>query len=583
MKNFFLSRWLHPLLLLMWIILAAMLRFNQLTGKTPSTPELATLVFSLGHGFLEVPLDQVISLDTLMQPLQPDSTSGIGDVIHHMKTDPHPPTYFVLTHLWIKLFTPSDELSLLAVARSLSAILGVASIPAMFGFGWLAFRSRLVGQITAGLMAVSPYGIYLAQEARHYTLTILWLIASLCCLVVATRCLYHRTILPIWLGCIWVIVNSLGIATHYFFSLALCAEGLVIAGFWLRDVRVSFHSKSNRVNLLNLSGYWGRIYAVAAGTLIGCLVWLPMMQGISDNELTNWIETSYDIDELWHPLLRLVGWWITMVFLLPVEGTSSEVTIASGVILLVVLLWVSPAIIRGFWVQIFSELSRLSVWVLAGFFIAAIAMIFVVIYGLGSDLSLAARYHFIYFPAVIILLGAALAVCWQELQEKILVKHLLKAVGKKVVIVILLIGIMGGLTVNFNYAYQKDKRPDRLVPHILESYQHPILITTDYNTHSEIRTLIGLGWEFKRFKKLSILNPNLQVNYPQFLLARFDQNNEELATASLYKNLAELPRPLDVWTINFSFRIAPETQNCFKDARPKFRRDGYREELYHCK
>jgi len=42
--------------------------------------------------------------------------------------------------------------------------------------GW--FRSRLVGQIAAAMMAVSPYGIYLAQEARHYTLAILLIIAS---------------------------------------------------------------------------------------------------------------------------------------------------------------------------------------------------------------------------------------------------------------------------------------------------------------------------------------------------------------------------------------------------------------------
>jgi len=100
------------------------------------------------------------------------------------------PVYFVLTHLWMKLF-PEGGLVTLWAARSLSAILGAASIPAIFGMGWLVF-ARLVGQIAAAMMAVSPYGIYLAQEARHYTLAILLIIASLCCLVMATRAIHRR-------------------------------------------------------------------------------------------------------------------------------------------------------------------------------------------------------------------------------------------------------------------------------------------------------------------------------------------------------------------------------------------------------
>jgi len=48
-------------------------------------------------------------------------------------------------------------------ARSLSS-LGAASIPAVYGV-LFAFRSRLVSQLAAAIMAVSPYGIFLAQHA----------------------------------------------------------------------------------------------------------------------------------------------------------------------------------------------------------------------------------------------------------------------------------------------------------------------------------------------------------------------------------------------------------------------------------
>jgi len=49
------------------------------------------------------------------------------------------PVYFVLTHLWMKLFPTEGGLVTLWAARSLSAILGAASIPAIFGMGWLVF------------------------------------------------------------------------------------------------------------------------------------------------------------------------------------------------------------------------------------------------------------------------------------------------------------------------------------------------------------------------------------------------------------------------------------------------------------
>jgi len=52
------------------------------------------------------------------------------------------------------------------IVRSLSAILGAASIPAIFGMGWLVFALGS-WSIAAAMMAVSPYGIYLAQEARY--------------------------------------------------------------------------------------------------------------------------------------------------------------------------------------------------------------------------------------------------------------------------------------------------------------------------------------------------------------------------------------------------------------------------------
>ena len=217
------------LLLTVWVLIAIGLRLTNLSAKPPWTDEFSTLVFSLGNSFLPVPLDQPISVDVLLQPLQPQPTASIKDVWKHLSSESnHPPVYFFLTHWWMRLFPTHEGLVSLWGARSLAAVFGAASIPAVYALSKLAFRSRLVSHLAAAMMATSPYGIFLAQEARHYTLAILWVIASLACLVIASRHIQNRTQIPIWVALSWVGINAIGIATHYFFTLTLCSEALVL-------------------------------------------------------------------------------------------------------------------------------------------------------------------------------------------------------------------------------------------------------------------------------------------------------------------------------------------------------------------
>ena len=590
------QRWLHLILLGCWILLGIALRWTNLAEKSASSIEIATLGYSLGHRFFDLSLDRVISLDQLLLPLQFESNSTPTDVIQKLLAeDNHPPLYFVLNHLWFNLFSTDGKLVSLWVGRSLSCIFGVASIPAIFGLGWLAF-SPLVGQIAAALMAISPYGIYLAQESRHYTLTILWIIASLVFWITTIGYLQQRKFLPIWLGCFWVIVNSCGIATHYFFSLVLAAEGLVIGGLWLKDIQ----------NILQR--YWWRIYAVGFGTFIGCLVWLPIvMRGNLNNELTDWISTSFELDEIWHPIPRLLAWALTMVWLLPIEGVSLFVIILSAITLLVTLVWVSPHLWRGGKAQMIGE-NSLSFQMFVGFLAAAIAVFLLIIYGLGKDLSLAARYHFVYFPVVIILLAASLAKCWDylgsETELETILPHSpsggrgvnqsfleetrslkrgfrlfeLRQVEKRVVIVVLIVGLCGGLTVVTNYGYQKSRRADLLVEVIKTQSEAPTLVATTYQTHAEIRGSIALGLEFKRQENSTDFFP------PQFLLVKRQQEEELIPNSTLAKILSQTRRPLDLWGVNFKVEESDlEMFNCleYSGSQPKI--NGYRYSLYRCR
>ncbi|MFM2304107.1 MAG: hypothetical protein RLZZ135_1517, partial [Cyanobacteriota bacterium] len=69
------------------------------------------------------------------------------------------------------------------------------------------------------------------------SLAILWTIISICCLAIACGQISRQQQLPILLIIIWVIVNNLGLATHYFFGIGSIAEALVLGCLFGWQVR----------------------------------------------------------------------------------------------------------------------------------------------------------------------------------------------------------------------------------------------------------------------------------------------------------------------------------------------------------
>lgn len=576
--------WLHPLLLLSWIVLGAVLRFVGLAEKPVWTDEFSTIVFSLGQSFLTVPLNEVISLETLLQPLQPNPGAGIGTVTQNLLLESnHPPLYFVLTHWWLSLFpAPEGFISIWGV-RSLSSLFGVLSIPAAFGLGQIAFRSKLVGQFAAALMALSPFGIYLAQEARHYTLGILWIIPSLACLVVAARCIRQRQPLPIDTGIVWVVVNCLGVATHYFFALTLIAEAFVVMSLGLVQSwreRGSWHPS-----------HWGRMWAVAVGTAMGSLVWLPLLQNVQDSELTTWIYAEGRSGWAWlDPIVQAIAGWITMLYLLPIQAPSRAIAIASGIILIGLVLWTLPKLYWGLRAWLIPPDHLRVVQALGGFVMAAIALFFILSYFLGIEITSAFRYNFVYFPAVIVLVGAALANCWTGVAGAIAAKSTpekrpepsrFRRKGQRTVLIVCLFSLLGALTVISNLGYQKTHRPESVATAIQQTAQAPVLVAIAHRTHGQTGRLMGIAWELRQ---------NLPANsdlIPRFLLAHQGRKPKS-SVASLQQNLVKQPRPLDLWLINF--QSVPEQlltntlqqQSCREDQQAEGQIDGYRYQRYRC-
>ncbi|MDZ8029956.1 glycosyltransferase [Nostoc sp. DedSLP04] len=568
--------WVHLLAILIWLIVGISLRLINLTAKPPWTDEFATLVFSLGNTFISVPLDRAIAPDILLQPLQLNPAATIGDVIHNLATqDNHPPLYFVLAYLWMKLFNSDGGLISLFGARLLPAIFGAASIPCVYVLGRVAFRSSLVGHLTAAMMAVSPYGVFLAQEARHYTLAILWVIGSLTCLVIATRHIQNRTPLPIWVALFWIGINALGIATHYFFSLTLCTEVVIL--IFLAWLQLQNSSKFS----LFFSPPWRRIYAVVIGTCVAGLIWIPtLLENENRGALTEWIRGSRVGLDWLSPIFQALGTLIAMISLLPVESSQALIVIPSGIVMLTFFIWAVPILLRGIKIQLQHPESRMMIQVLAGVVISAIAIFFIFTYFLGIDLTRGARYNFVYFPAIVVLLGASLAVCWHPPQmETEPGKNGITSIGKwgingkKAVMLIWLMGFFSAVTVVCNLGYQKYYRPDLFVQLIQQTSPTPVLIATTHKTYVHTGEMMGVAREIK-------LTNSLQN--PLFLLAHQDRD-PNASTIALENTLKKLPRPFDLWLVNFHAPVAETAKTCvISDTQSLQPVDGYEYELYHC-
>ncbi|MBF2074047.1 MAG: glycosyltransferase [Synechococcales cyanobacterium C42_A2020_086] len=578
-------RWLHVLLLLLWTTVGFVLRFANLTGKPLWTDEFSTLVFSLGNSFLGVPLDQVITVDELLQPLRPSPEAGIGSVIQNLFSESnHPPLYFVLSHLWLKLFptSPQGFVSVWA-ARSLAALFGVLAIPATFGLAWLGFRSLTVAHIAAALMAVSPFGVYLAQEARHYTLPILWILASLSCLMVAARILRDRAMLPMGICITWILVNGLGIATHYFFVFTLAAEAIVIVSLGLVQ---SWRERG----IWHPLTHWRRVWLVAVGTLASGLVWWPVLQNIQGGELTRWIYQGDRSGMDWlEPLGQALAGWITMLYLLPIQATSQPVVILSALVLVGLVFWTVPQIYRGLRVQYAWRQTRIAVLVLSAFVVAAVLLFFGVTYFFDTALTSAFRYNFVYFPAAIVLIGAGLASSWNAARQiaqtpatsiPLALLSLIRISNRRAVIVIGVCSFLGALTVISNLGYQKTHRPDLVASAIRQRSAETVLVAIPHETHGQTGRLMGIAWDLRH----APLSP--ATSEPLFLLAQ-NTGTPRSVLAVLRQALNRLPRPLDLWLINFhqlpqsQLNMVLEQQQCTAQTKTQST-DGYRYRLYQC-
>ncbi|MDJ0898454.1 MAG: glycosyltransferase family 39 protein [Xenococcus sp. MO_188.B8] len=132
--------------------------------------------------------------------------------------------YFVLLRLWVDWLGNS-----VAVMRSLSVVFSLLAFPCIYWLCLELFQQPLVGWMSVALIAVSPFDILYAQEARMYSLQMLMILVSSAVLLRAIRIKSKLS----W-G-LYALSLSLSIYTHTLSLFVAVAHGIyVVANYGIR-------------------------------------------------------------------------------------------------------------------------------------------------------------------------------------------------------------------------------------------------------------------------------------------------------------------------------------------------------------
>ena len=392
------------------LILGTVLRFAQLEAKPVWLDEILTGLFSLGRSYQHIPLDAVLPLEEFADIFTLNSAASCGEIAQTVATEStHPPLFFCLTHQWLS----GVQGSWVWQIRSLCALFGVGAIAAMYGLNRIAF-SRQAGLMGASVMAVSPFAVYLSQEARHYTLPMLLIILSLMGFIQIQKDLHHRGTIRPGVGISWAIVNTLGLYTHYFFLLAWVAELVtilaLILGKYFHPGRLGLPeptppaSAKETVTWLSLAGY-------SVLPLLFYLPWLPTLHNHFSRPETDWFkpfEPSW-VDSV-TPIVQTLAGWVVMIVAFPVENQPLWIVIPSAILMLLWCGYFLIGIVPRIKAILKNKSTRLSGLSLLVFTAVVLLEYFTIVYGLGKDITSAVRYHFIYYPGICALLGASLII-----------------------------------------------------------------------------------------------------------------------------------------------------------------------------
>ena len=596
------------------LLLGLWLRFWNLDAKPIWLDEVITALFSSGRSYDAVPLGTVLPLSALDQVFthQPTHCANIVEAVSTQSV--HPPLFFCWMHSWLSWVSGLPQ-SWLWKLRAFSALLGVVAIAALYQLNRVLF-SRSAALVGAALMAVSPFAVYLSQEARHYTLPIVLVILALLGLYQILTDLHQQQRRPaLWLG--WIAVNSIGFYVHYFFLLSFAAQvaTLLVCAQNSKLKITPSESLREQNSKLKISLAAADLLSIALAITAVCLTylpWLPTLLAHLSRPETDWLQRNGSgWSQAIAPLYQLPISWILMVISLPVERQPEWLEILSGLIMISFtgwLLWRVAGRLRRLWTL---PETRLATQMLGIYVLVVLLEFLAIVYILDKDITQVPRYSFIYFPAVIALLGASLSLkerdrsipkLWlqghetrsRQFRQRIggghqkLQQH--KRSGLRTIAIVLLAGVISSVLVVSDLTFDKPYSPDQVARNLTIDPELPHLVSVAYADLQDVALGLSFAWALHEQAD--------QAKSKQTEFVFLPRSKKSRSYKPVWKTLANLEHslsyPLNLWVIgpglrrkqfpeNLALSINTErAKNCTIDPKHYHRR-GIPYQLYRCR
>jgi uncharacterized membrane protein len=216
------------------LVLGIFFRFTHLDQQLYWHDETFTSLRISGYNAVEVNQflfnGKVVGIEALQKYQQPNSDKTIVDTVRSLAIDDsqHPPLYYVLVRQWATLFGPS-----VTAVRSLSALCSLLVFPSVYWLCQELFRvepqtapqkqsTQLISGLAIALLALSPFQILYAQEAREYSLWAAFILLSGAALLRAVR------IKTLGAWALFTVLLTLGLYTQPMMVLVAIAFGLYL-------------------------------------------------------------------------------------------------------------------------------------------------------------------------------------------------------------------------------------------------------------------------------------------------------------------------------------------------------------------
>ncbi|MEB3230270.1 MAG: glycosyltransferase family 39 protein [Leptolyngbyaceae bacterium] len=236
------------------LVLGVFFRFYQIDQKVYWYDETMTSLRMSGYTQAQFEANVygsgILTVDTLREGYQyPDNGSTSEAMWAALRQHPeHSPVYYVLARSWMQVM-PNTVFFM----RLLSVLISLLVLPCMYWLTWELFGSSLVSWVATALVAISPFHVLYAQEAREYALWTVTILGSSATLLWALR---QRQPAIAWTT--YGVVNALALYVHPFSGLVGMSHGLYV-----------LMTQRWRLNRQTLS------YAIATGFSI--LLFLPWL------------------------------------------------------------------------------------------------------------------------------------------------------------------------------------------------------------------------------------------------------------------------------------------------------------------